>query len=272
MGSEMCIRDSMQAVREQNPDVIAPQTVDEARAGFAAAEAGVKLARSGIAEIESRVSRARALRARLETMTQFAEIRAPFDGVVTERLADPGALVRPSAAPPAGPGVAAVASVGKVRVLVDVPESEAPLVTKRTPAVVRFDSLPGRSFEGTVARYSGALHSAARTMRAEIDIDNRSRELVPGMYGRATLTLASHADAILLPAEAVRAEGGAEFVYLVIDGRARRVGVEAEIGDGIQAQVTKGLAGDEAVILSARGPLADGVRVRSVRARAEGER
>ena len=131
------------------------------------------------------------------------------------------------------------------------------------------DSMPGEEFRGKVTRFAGALNPATRTMRTEIDLANRDHRLRPGMYGRATLSLDMRSDAVTVPAEALRVEGGSEYVYCVVNGVAKRVGVETAIQDGISVEVIDGLDGDEQIVVAARGPIADGVPITSVAIRSE---
>ena len=124
--------------------------------------------------------------------------------------------------------------------------------------------MPGREFRGEVTRFSGVLDPTTRTMRTEIHLANKGWLLRPGMYGRARLTLEERSDAVTIPAEALRVDGGSSYVYRVVDGRARRTDVETKIRDGVRVEVTGGLTESERIVLSARGALADNVPVTAV--------
>src|SRR5205814_637361 len=131
-------------------------------------------------------------------------IVAPFDGVVTERLADPGAFIQN-----AGSNQAAAKPVLKVvrdqalRVLIPVPEASIPKVSRGQRAVIRVDAIPKEEFVGSVARFAGALDPRSRTMLTEVDIVNPGGRLRPGMYARVTLALETHRGALSIPSEAV---------------------------------------------------------------------
>ncbi len=259
----------LRSVREAEPDVMPQQTVDEVRAEFRATSAAVKVAESELIQIESRIKQVEAEMARLQTLLGFAEIRAPFGGVVTERFVDPGALLQAATSSQTVQKIVTVASMDKVRLSVDVPESEVPHVQVGDPASVRVDALPGENFEGQVTRFAGVLDPATRTMRTEIDLANPGWRLRPGMYGRATLSLEKRSDVLTIPADALHVEGSSAFVYQVVNGRAKRAEVETEMGDGVKVEVTAGLTGNESIVVSARGPLADDVQINSVGARSE---
>ena len=259
----------LEAVRTAEPDVVSRQDVDEAKAQSDMAAANVKETESQILQIDSRIQQLDAAKQRLETLLGFAEIRAPFDGIVTDRFVDPGALLQAATSSDSVQKIVTVANVDKVRLAIDVPESEAPNVRASSAATVTVDAMPGKQFQGSVSRFSRSLNPATRTMRAEIDLPNADGLLLPGMFGRATLTLATRADAVTVPAEAVHAEGERSFVYEVIGGRARRVDVETAPGDGIDIEITGGLNGSERVIVAARESLSDGTAVNAVEANRE---
>lgn len=256
----------LQAVRTAEPDVVSQQDVDEAKAQSDMAAANVKETESQILQIDSRIKQLEAAKQRLQTLLGFAEIRAPFGGIVTDRFVDPGALLQAATASDSVQKIVAVAKVDKVRVAIDVPESEAPHVRASGDATVMIDAMPGKQFQGSISRFSRSLNPATRTMRAEIDLPNTDGVLLPGMFGRATLTLAIRAGAVTVPAEALHAEGERSFVYEAIGGLARRVDVETAPGDGIDIEITGGLDGSERVIVATRQPLSDGTAVNAVEA------
>lgn len=256
--------DRLKAVRTAQPDVLSQQAVDEAKAEFEVATARVDEIVARILQIDSRISQLQATVQRLQTMLGFAEIRAPFDGVVTERFVDPGALLQAATSSDSVQPIITVAKVDKVRLAIDVPESEAPSVRVGGAATVTIDAVPGKQFQGSVSRFSRSLNPATRTMRAEIDLPNPQGLLLPGMFGRATLQLEVRAGAVTIPAEALHAEGDRSFVYQAIGGQARRVEVETLPGDGIDIEITVGLDGSERIIMAAREPLSDGTAINAV--------
>ena len=259
----------LQAVRTAEPAVVSQQDVDEAKAQSDMATANVSEIESRILQIDSRIKQLEAAKQRLQTLLGFAEIRAPFNGIVTDRFVDPGALLQAATSSDSVQKIISVAKVDKMRIAVDVPESEAPYVRAGSAATVTIDARPGKQFDGSVSRFSRSLNPATRTMRAEIDLPNPDGLLLPGMFGRAALTLAVQAGAVTVPAEALHAEGGRSFVYEVVGGRARRVDVETAPGDGIDVEITGGLNGSERVIVAAREPLSAGTAVNAVDANPE---
>jgi multidrug resistance efflux pump len=185
---------------------ITDQQLDEARAKAAIAEASAGVAAARIASAEADVASAKAGRAvagaqvqvaaaevdRVQTLLSFSRIVAPFDGVVTRRLASPGDLVQAATASRTAP-LFTCQQLDKVRVYCDVPESAAASVQEGTPAEVALVSLPGQPIRGMVTRLAGSLDPNTRTMRVEIDLPNPDGRLRPGMYAQVTLDPAAAA-------------------------------------------------------------------------------
>jgi len=239
-------------------EAITQQQLDEATAKCAVAAAEVTLARSRIDNAQARLGK-------LKTLMEYAKITAPFEGIVTERFVDPGALIQ--AATTASVNVSPVVTVQRVdmvRVFIDVPEAEVPAVDRGDPATLVLSALPEKKFVGTVTRFASALNPATRTMKVEIDFPNPEGLLRPGMYGNLTLNLETHAEALTLPVPALVSEKGKTFVYVVEDGKARRVEVTTGIDDGIRVEITKGLQGNEEVIVAGGSAVTDGGAVRAV--------
>jgi len=248
----------IKSVREQEPDVMPQQTVDEARARHESASAAVKVAQSRIDQIDKDQKQVEASMNRLRTLIDFADVRAPFSGVVTERFVDPGILLQTGTSSRAVQRIVTVADMDRVRVFLDVPESEVPFVQVGDAVTLTVDAMPGKEFEGEVTRFARVLDPATRTMKTEIVMPNPDWMLRPGMYGRATLSLDARSGAVSIPAEALRVDGAGTFVYSVVDGRVKRVNVEAAIADGAVVEITSGLSGNELIVVAAKGPITDG--------------
>ncbi len=157
--------------------------------------ADVRAAEALVQSTESAVSVAQAEWKKSLAMADYTKIRAPFDGLITRRLVDPGALVRP-AGNEAAMAMFEVASVDRVRVILFLPMNEARELDDGDPAELH--SLSGQGddrISGSISRHARAFHQGSRMMQAEIDLDNPldaqtgRRRFVPGDYGRVTLTL-----------------------------------------------------------------------------------
>jgi membrane fusion protein (multidrug efflux system) len=232
----------LNAARSKSPDLVTPQSLDEALGRLEVAKANLE---------------------RTETLLKYSRLVAPFAGVVTARFVDPGAFI-PAATAGSTPPTAAIVTVmdfNTVRAQVAVPELEAALVRVGQPVRVTVESLPGQVFEGAVSRQGFALDEATRSVLVEADLPNPELTLRPGMYATIKVGVELHRDTLLVPSAALVTEKSGASVFLVVDGKAKKTPVKAGFNDGVKAEVLSGLAGGETVILSGKTPPADGAAV-----------
>ncbi len=259
---------SAEAARAENRANIqfATAAVAESKAQRDRAEAGVEVA-------EARARAADADRRHTAAMLDYTTIRAPFDGVVSKRNAEVGQLVQP----PAGAGAAplfVVTRTDPVRIFVEVPEADAPLVADGTPAVVRVQALQDRQFEGRVARTSWVVDNQSRTLRTQIDLPNPEGRLRPGLYATAQITV-ERPGGLTLPASAILTQDEEPAIFRVEEGKAVRTPVKLGVRQGDRVEVLQkqtagpkhgqpakwaALTGDE-VVVARPGALADGQEV-----------
>lgn len=254
--------DRLKSVREQEPDVLPQQQVDEAKAQFDVARAMVNVAESKIKVAQGDAAKAEASRARLATLMEYAKIQAPFDGVVTVRSADPGALIQHAASQTNVSPVVTVARVDTLRLFVDVTETEVPFVKIGIPVTLTVDAVPGKVYRGRCTRFATSLDPKTRTMRTEIDIPNRDGSLRPGMFGRVKLDLDRRENALTVPAGALVTENGKAYVWIVAGGKAKRIEVRTGMDDGIRVEITGGLTGNEEIIMGDKTRLKEGASVK----------
>jgi RND family efflux transporter MFP subunit len=206
----------------------------------------------------------------LVALLGYTHIVAPFDGVVTARHLDPGALVQASAQ--AGEGgtkgasvpVVTVADIDTLRVYLYVPEEETSAIKQGLPATLRLREFGERTFSGKVRRFATSLDLSTRTMLTEVDIDNRRHELYPGMYADVTVELARHADVLKLPDAAIGSTNDDTFVFVVTKGRLAKYPVATALRARGEIEISSGLTGDELVVSPLVPALSEGERVRAV--------
>jgi RND family efflux transporter MFP subunit len=171
----------------------------------------------------------------------YLRITAPFDGVVTERLAHPGALVGPST-----DALVVIQQVSRLRLVVAVPEEDLGGVVLGAQAPFRVPAFPDRIYTGTVARVAHALDPKTRTMPVELDVSNHDGSLAPGMYPTVKWPVRSARAALFVPRTAVVTTSERTFVIRARDGRAEWVDVKKGAADGDLIEVLGGLhAGDQ---------------------------
>lgn len=236
--------------------------IDTARAQAATAAAKVRQARADLTSARSAIRVAEARRARAQVLADYTRITAPFDGVVTQRGFHPGAFIR-SAADGEPLPLLTVRRTDRMRVVVQVPDLDVPLLDVGDKATVAIDAMKGQDFTGTVARLGQSEDPMTRTMRVEIDLPNPSGRLVAGMYGRATIELQPPTAAPTIPAACVvgHAERGQAALYVVRDGKARRINVITGGDNGTSIEILSGLDPSDRVIVRPGSTLDDGTPV-----------
>ncbi len=194
----------------------------------------------------------------LATQRSYREIRAPFDGVVIARFADPGALIQ--AAVP----VVAVAKGDQLRVYVYVDQSSAPFVHEGDAAIIRVPERPGWSRQGSVTRTSGELAPKTRTMLTEVDIPNADRAIIPGSFVDVTVDV-KVPPLLAIPAEALVTRNDKPAVP-VVDG-SQHVHYQPVVvadDDGQVVHLVSGLKAGDRVALDLGGAAEDGTPIQAI--------
>ena len=196
---------------------------------------------------------------RLERLTGFERVVAPFDGVITSRQVDVGSLVTADAS--SGTPLFSIAHTDVLRVQIYVPQDAFFGLKDGEQAEVTVPELPGRVFHGTVARNASALQPETRTFLAEVDVNNADGTLTAGLYGIVHLKEPRSNPIILVPSQALIFDenGLSATVYENGEARLRRLDVEAD--DGAQVAVRAGLNASDQLILNPPIGLVDGMRV-----------
>jgi RND family efflux transporter MFP subunit len=196
---------------------------------------------------------------RLEDLQAFQKIGAPFDGIITARNTDTGALIDAGGQ---SRELFRLAAIGKLRVFVSVPQAYAQAAKPGTATAITLEENPGKVYRGTLARTSNALDPTARTMLSEVEMENPGGEVLPGAYvvvrlrvGLATRGMTIPANALLFRSEGLR-------VAVVRDGRAELVPVKLGRDYGRTVEVVSGLIPADAVILDPADSLVSGTAVR----------
>src|SRR6516164_741679 len=231
------------------PGLIAQQELDDAQAKDRAAAAQVESAKSALSASKQQLEMAQANNSQVTAMSDYTRIIAPFDGVVTWRYADTGALVQAGTSNSNSAPVVKLAQVNLLRLRVPVPESLAATVRAGQPVDVAVQAT-GEHFTGKVTRYTDSLDRTTRTMQVEIDVANDSYKLQPGMYANVALQTQSRADALTIPIQAVQHNNDKTMVLLVdqqnrVQSREIKTGLE----DPVRVEVISGLNEGDRVIV-----------------------
>jgi RND family efflux transporter MFP subunit len=224
--------------------VIAQQQADNARAQMREAKAALD---------------------QLVAMQAYEAIRAPFNGIVTARFVDPGALI-PQATSQSGTltPIISMATNSSLRIYSDVPQSTAPFIRDGDPAVITVTEYPRRIFSGTVTRHSDALARDTRTMLVEVDLPNKDGALYPGMYTTVKFQVNISAEAPMVPDDALIFRNGKPFVPIVRNGRLKLAPVNLGYDDGVNVEITEGLTEQDVVAVNVGQSARDGEPVRPI--------
>ena len=187
---------------------------------------------------------------RVQALLDYTKITAPFDGVITQRYADTGAMLaagitsEQSALP-----LVKLSQNGLLRLDIPVPEDDVPSVKLQKKVSVEVSAL-NKTFEGTVARFADKVDPGTRTMLTEVDVPNPTLEIVPGMYAYVDFPVMQRKDALVVPVQAVSHEGTKTLAYRVAENRQIEVvPVSTGMESKGQVQILSGLAqGDRVVI------------------------
>jgi RND family efflux transporter MFP subunit len=234
-------------------DSVSKQDLDNANGSLEAKETAVTSSRANVK--------------RLEQLHAFGKITAPFDGVITARNIDVGALID------SGSNARELfheAAVHRLRVFVNVPEVYSRAARTGMKADLTLTEFPGRTFTGTLARTAQSIDVASRTLLTEIDVENPKGELLPGSYAEVHLKLGSATSTFTLPVNAVifRTEG--VLVALVRAGghvALQPVTLGRDYGNSVE--VVAGLNGDEQIIVNPPDSIANGETVHVAQAKSQ---
>jgi RND family efflux transporter MFP subunit len=226
---------------------VSQQDADQ-RAGDAAAKAAARL--SAAANV-----------ARLQELESFKRVLAPFDGTVTQRNTDVGALI--NAGQSAGNALFRVADTHRLRIYVSVPQPYASAVHDGLTAALVFADHPGKRYEAQVANTAHALDAASRTLQVELQIDNAQGELLPGSYAQVYFTLTGADNTLRVPVNTVLFRtDGLQVAVLDAQHRVHLTTITQGRDFGTEIEVLSGVTADDVLVANPPDSLADGAQVR----------
>ena len=197
--------------------------------------------------VENLAKAARAAADAVKELASYLEVKAPFDGVVTERLVHPGALVGPATAGVSAPLVQLEQNT-RLRLVVAVPEAHVAGIMRGAAVSFTVPAYPGETFQGTIARPAQALDTRTRSMIVELDVPNSNGRLTTGMYADVVWPIRRPTSSLLVPATAVVVTTERVFVIRARAGKAEWVDVRRGSTTGDMVEVFGDLrAGDEVI-------------------------
>ena len=197
---------------------------------------------------------------RLEQLTGFEKVYAPFDGTVTARNVDIGTLINSGTTME----LFHLSQEEVLRVYVNVPQVYAPACIPGTGATLTLEEFPGKTFAGKIVRTAKAIDPASRTLLVEVDVKNPTGELYPGAYAQVHFKLNNTRPTLILPVSTLIFQSQGLRVGIVVNNKAKLVPITIGRDDGRVVEVTVGLQPNDEVIQSPPDSLIDGEAVRVV--------
>lgn len=211
---------------------------------------------------------ARSNTARLAQLASYTQIRAPFDGVITARNVDAGALIDAGSAPAQGRELFHISAGSRLRVYVQVPQGVSAAVRPGVKGWLTLPQAPGERYPATVTRTAGAIDTVTRSLRVELDVDSQGGRILPGAYAEVHIEPEAGRPGLDLPASTLMFPAGGPSVAIVgQDGKIaiRRIALGRDFGSHVE--VLSGLTTSDRVIVNPGDGLTSGTTVRVVPAR-----
>jgi len=231
---------------------VAIRAINTAQAAVETARAAASGTRAAVTTAQTQVDQAQ--KAVIDTVTY-----APISGFVSERVADVGEFISPSAP---NSKVATIVRTSTLRVKIDVPEQSIGKIATGQGISLQTSAYPDRNFAGTVVRISPSLNATERTLSVEAEVQNIDGLLKPGQFATVRITQSKPEQAIMIPVAAVRTVGDTNSVFVVKDGAAREQFVQLGLLENEMIQVKQGINEGDLVAVSNVNALSDGVLVR----------
>ncbi len=206
-----------------------------------------------------------AAKASYELMLSNTQIRAPFDGIVTEKLMNEGEVFTLVPTGGGSPGIITLMRMDLVKIKLSIAEKDFPFIKLNQPAEVTVDVYPDKVFVGRVVQKNPAVSSISRTFIAEIEVPNPQLLLRPGMFARVRIKI-GQGQGVIIPESAVVPLPGSNvnYVFVVKDGVAQRRNIIIGKKFDGEVEVLSGVAENEQVVVLGQTRLADGVKVNIV--------
>src|SRR6516165_8498573 len=263
---EQFAQSTYQRWRDSPKGVVSVQEQEAKAADFNSAKARLSSAKAEAAADQGEVDR-------LSTMANFKNITAPFDGIVTARETDVGALINAGSGTGGGngPELFKVADIHMMRIYVQVPQQLSAGIKAGLNADLNLPQYPNKTFKATVATTSSAINPNARTLLVELHADNPDSELQPGAYAQVDFELPSDPNIVRVPTSAlVFREHGMEVAAIGADNTVELRPIKLGRNLGTEVEVVQGLKLSDRLVNSPPDSLATGDKVRVAGAPQEG--
>ena len=237
--------------------VVSRQDNDTYQMQWQAQVASVQALEKAVNAGRSNAAAAAANVARLNELVSYLTVRAPFEGVITLRNIDTGALVTDGSTL-----LFRIAQTGRLRTYLNAPQGDAPQIHVGQPATLRIPDLQGREFHGQVTRTANALDPASRTLLVEVQVDNQSGALLPGMYTQVELSVVRRDAPLQIPGDTLVVRGdGPQVAVLGADSAVHYTHIQLGRDFGDHLEVLSGLEEGQQLVVNPGDAVREGVKV-----------
>ncbi|MDO8367447.1 MAG: efflux RND transporter periplasmic adaptor subunit [Saprospiraceae bacterium] len=255
------VYERLKSVYEKTPQLTTIADVEQAKAAYESLKA------LSVVELEKAEAEYHSLQAQFNSNQQqinYLTIKAPFPGIIVNRLADKGAVVQSGLNNANTMPLFELQSIQPVRLQIDVPESDAVLIEKGTKVAVSFPELPNGKYTATVSRIAYSLDEMTKTMKAEVDLPNRDLKIRTGMYAKVDIQRSGHKEVLSVSNDAIGNIKGQSFVYVVRDGVAKKVDVKTGIRDDKFTEILNAdIKTTDAIVVKGKEFCSDGAAVQT---------
>jgi len=232
----------------KNTESVSKQDVDNAIGDYEAKKAMVQSAQHNVD--------------RLQQLQGFAKIYAPFDGVITARNTDIGALIDSGSSGGAARELFHIAATRQLRVYINVPQAFSQAAKPGLITTLTLTEFPGRTFQGKLVRTADAIDMSSRTLLVEVDVDNPKGELLPGAFAEVHLQIPTRTSTFIVPVSSLIFRSEGMQIAKIADDHAVLTRVVIGRDFGSEVEIISGVNGDEQIIDSPPDSLVDGEKVR----------
>lgn len=235
------IYERLKSIYETTPAITPIQLLEEAEANYLSAKAALE-------STQDRIS--------------FLQIKAPFSGNITQRLADHGSLIQNGLTEANPQGLFELQEIDPIRLTVPLPECDVHAISKGQSVSVIFPELPGDSIKAVVSRIAGALNPFSKTMQVEIDISNPKGIIKPGMYAKILMQIGNQTEVVSLPITTQWIFQNEPFILVVKDSIVERVQLRKGLSNKDYMEIlNKKIDENTEVIIQGKGQVQPGQKV-----------
>lgn len=259
MNGKKSIYERLESIYQKTPQLTTIADVEKTKADFETARASLTTQTDKAeADFHSLAAQLNAINLQISYLT----VKAPFSGVIVNRLADKGAIIQNGLNNPNATPLFEIQSLIPIRLTLDVPESDAAMIQPNTKATITFPEMVNGNYTATVTRIAYGLSNATKTMKVEIDLPNKDLKIRPGMYAKVELQLSGHKDVLSVPNEAIGNVNGQSFIYVIENNKARKVNVVTGLHDEKFTELLNGeIKNDDQVVIQGKEFCSDGAAV-----------